>query len=351
MSSSETAVATERTPGKIISAMTWAFAVMVFAMLVLIRWVGVDWWGVAVLLFMPRWVFLVPIVGLAIASGLKRCYGHWIVQGAMAVVVAGPLMGMSLPLGQLVRTHPSGEVVRVGTANLGLEGILSVPALRKWIETSKLDVVCLQEGNRDAPELVAYLADGWHVNRRKTIASRYPIVAELSSLPDQSDTDKRYPALLDRVRLRTPAGASFVVASIHMPTLRPGFHALLDGDVAGMQMHLAWWRKEGKRVLTMLDETRGDPLIVAGDFNMPADDSAMGALASSFRFAFEEGGWGYGYTRPAQYPWVRIDHILTGPEWTVVRAAVGPNIGSDHRPMSAELILPDPRAGGVQAGK
>jgi endonuclease/exonuclease/phosphatase family metal-dependent hydrolase len=338
-----------RKRGALLNAATWTYTAVVLAALVLIRWVGIAWWGVAVLLFMPRWLFLLPLLGLAVASGLRRCYGQWLVQGAIGLVVAGPLMGVSLPLAQVVKARPEGERVRVGTANLGLETSVSVAALTRWVEREELDVVCFQEGDRNSHDFAAFLADRWHVNRRKTIASRFPIVEELSSLPEHSDTGKRYPALVDRVRVSTPGGASFVVASVHLPTLRPGFHSLLDGDVGGLELHVAWWRQEAKRALTLLDESRAFPLVVAGDFNMPADDSAMAALASAFRFAFEEAGWGYGYTRPASYPWMRIDHILASPEWAVIRAETGPDIGSDHRPMSAELILAVPRTGPPRA--
>ena len=58
------------------------------------------------------------------------------------------------------------------------------------------------------------------------------------------------------------------------------------------------------------------PLVLAGDFNLPADDSTMVALRDHFRFAYAEAGWEYGYTKPSNLPWVRIDHILMGPEWS-----------------------------------
>src|SRR5262245_15076796 len=51
---------------------TWTYAALVLTMLGLIRWVGEGWWGVTVLLFIPRWVFLVPIAVLALASALPR---------------------------------------------------------------------------------------------------------------------------------------------------------------------------------------------------------------------------------------------------------------------------------------
>jgi endonuclease/exonuclease/phosphatase family metal-dependent hydrolase len=104
-------------------------------------------------------------------------------------------------------------------------------------------------------------------------------------------------------------------------------------------MHAAWWGREIERMLSALAEAHDLPMVVGGDFNMPSDDSTMAALRANFRFAFEDAGWGYGYTRPARLPWVRIDHILAGPEWYAVACRVGPDFGSDHLPVFAELEL------------
>jgi endonuclease/exonuclease/phosphatase (EEP) superfamily protein YafD len=38
---------------------------------------------------------------------------------------------------------------------------------------------------------------------------------------------------------------------------------------------------------------------------------------------------------------VRIDHILAGHGWRCRRCWVGPNIGSAHRPVIADLYLSD----------
>ena len=37
---------------------------------------------------------------------------------------------------------------------------------------------------------------------------------------------------------------------------------------------------------------------------------------------------------------IPIDHIFAPPTATVVRRTIGPNVGSDHFPVEAELILP-----------
>jgi endonuclease/exonuclease/phosphatase (EEP) superfamily protein YafD len=49
-------------------------------------------------------------------------------------------------------------------------------------------------------------------------------------------------------------------------------------------------------------------------------------------------------TWSARLPFGRIpiDHIFAPPDATVVRREIGPDVGSDHFPVEAELILPAP---------
>src|SRR4051812_45988475 len=82
-------------------ASSWLYAAVTVAALFLIRCVGDALWPVMLLLLMPRWLLLGPVAVLAVASGLRRRFGHWGVQGATAAVIAGPLMGASLAVHRL----------------------------------------------------------------------------------------------------------------------------------------------------------------------------------------------------------------------------------------------------------
>jgi len=64
----------------------------------------------------------------------------------------------------------------------------------------------------------------------------------------------------------------------------------------------------------------------------------LGPLRARYAFAFERAGWGYGYTRPTALPWTRIDHLFAGPGWQWSRCRVGPDLGSDHLPLIAEVV-------------
>ena len=327
--------------GRVLGFFSWCYAVVVLGLLGMIRWLGGGWWGVVVLQFTPRWLFLAPLGLLAIFCGFRRNFGPWIVQSATAVVVLGPLMGLNLPVDRIFRTDPQGERIRIASYNLGMTPV-SVEPLRAWLDARRIDIVCFQEGGREEDAVRKGLREaGWHLSRFQGIASRLPIISQMPLLPDVSDDDQRYTSMLERVRVKSRNGIELVVASVHLPTIRPGFELLMSsGQFSGIKRHQQWWRSELARVLSALAEVNDAPLILAGDFNRPADDTALVALQSNFRFAFDEAGWGYGYTRPSNYPWVRIDHILTGPDCGVVACEVGPDLGSDHLPIWAEVTLP-----------
>jgi endonuclease/exonuclease/phosphatase (EEP) superfamily protein YafD len=82
-------------------------------------------------------------------------------------------------------------------------------------------------------------------------------------------------------------------------------------------------------------------LILAGDFNMPTESAIYRTFWAAYANAFSDAGWGFGYTEwpgMRRLPFgIRIDHILAGPGWHPLRCWVGPNIGSDHLPLIAEL--------------
>jgi endonuclease/exonuclease/phosphatase family metal-dependent hydrolase len=323
---------------------TWAWACVVLAVLLLIRWVGDGWWGVTVLLFLPRWLFLAPFPFLVLASGLGMRPRYWILQAVVALVIAGPLMLASLPVHRLWAPPVSGTRVRIMTYNMGASTIDDERLIR-MIDQEKIDLICFQEGNTEqSPALQNYLdSQGWYRDRkRRYLASRYPIIAELPPLPSEPSTDDLHQVILIRARVRAAPGVEFGLASVHMPTLRFGLYRFFEHDVDGLRKHIAWWDHQLERLVGGLSEMRDIPFLVGGDFNVPSDHAGMAALGASLRFAHEDAGWGYGYTRPTRSPWFRIDHILGTPEWVFTRCWVGPDFGSDHLPLIADAVLPAP---------
>lgn len=84
------------------------------------------------------------------------------------------------------------------------------------------------------------------------------------------------------------------------------------------------------------------PCIVAGDFNATPWSHPFRTLVARTGLRDTALGHGVQATWNCRLPTPRIpiDHILAAEEIVVVRREVGPDIGSDHFPVEAELILP-----------
>lgn len=107
---------------------------------------------------------------------------------------------------------------------------------------------------------------------------------------------------------------------------------------------------EQRRLLRWLAGWAADapgPIIAAGDFNStPAAQSEAWLRRAGLRDAFAEAGRGRGATWPilkfGAVPRIRIDQIRIGHGLTPTSAKVGRDIGSDHLPIFARLIVEDP---------
>jgi vancomycin resistance protein VanJ len=107
----------------------------------------------------------------------------------------------------------------------------------------------------------------------------------------------------------------------------------------------AWLHREIDQHRTGLE-----PLILAGDLNMPARSYEYQRLAAKFDEAHARAGFGFGMTYPMPdaanptsrlpLPIVRIDHVFVDRALTVLGASVGTDAaGSDHAPVVVEVAL------------
>jgi endonuclease/exonuclease/phosphatase family metal-dependent hydrolase len=320
------------------TAATWAYLAFVGVALILLWGLAERWWPATLALYLPRWVLLLPLPGLL---WIARRVGRpklWRVDAAIGLVIAGPIMGLSLPLGKLWSRPPAGPQLRVMTCNRG-PSELKVHRLAQLLDRAKIDVLCLQEVRQDAALEAALRSRGWSSDSGRTIFSRLPMVAELPPASDEYEVYGWWPLRANRVRLRLSDGREIVVASVHLPTMRRGFSLAAAARISALKRYIDWRWKQAAKLAAALDETRGVPVVAAGDFNMPSDSPIMGLLTRTHRDAFRQAGWGYDYTRPSALPWVGLDHILVSAQWTVTRSWVGPDLGSEHLPVIAELRL------------
>ncbi len=334
-------------PRRFLGPITLAYSVLLLVVLALTKWLGDLWWLATVLLYMPRAVWLLPLVPLGGMALWRRRWWLLPAHAALAIVVLGPLMGFNLPIRRWTRPEPSGERVRIMTLNRWTEP-LEARRLIDLIERERIDVICFQEGDTgrslEHEVLADYLAGrSWHKSRDGSIVGRYPILSEMDRLQDSYPEYGFWQVKLSLVEVRGDDGRPFRVASIHMPTMRFGFERLMRGDAAAMGRYQAWRLRQVELLMEKAVGASDLPTLVAGDFNAPTDSRMMDMLRKTLLDGFTDAGLGYDYTRPANFPWVGIDHILATPEWAFTRCRVGPDVGSDHLPMIAEVVLTSPR--------
>jgi len=102
-------------------------------------------------------------------------------------------------------------------------------------------------------------------------------------------------------------------------------------------------RLEQVRALAADAASSPDPVLIAGDTNLPGLSWAFWHWLGGFSDGFAEVGRGFGYSYPAQrMVWMRIDRILAGPRFRFLDAAtISPRV-ADHLAVAADLeLLPD----------
>jgi vancomycin resistance protein VanJ len=118
--------------------------------------------------------------------------------------------------------------------------------------------------------------------------------------------------------------------------LRPSESGHLEEEIANRWQDSA----EAAQALGRIDR----PKIIAGDLNMPADSAIYRTFWAGYRNAFGEAGLGFGYTEWPEMRklWfgIRIDHVLCNDGWRPRSCWVGPDVGSDHLPLIADLVPP-----------
>jgi len=161
-------------------------------------------------------------------------------------------------------------------------------------------------------------------------------------------------------------GRGVVLYNVHLPsprdTLRSYFRGAfllgligIPGTPLGEKRALYQrdWdvRTEMVRQLIARVSQEEDPVILAGDFNMPTFGWNHSLVTTVFQDAHEKGGAGFGFTFPGVTrnplslggPWMRIDYVFAGAEhWEAIASVAELDRASQHRATAAELVLLPP---------
>jgi hypothetical protein len=82
------------------------------------------------------------------------------------------------------------------------------------------------------------------------------------------------------------------------------------------------------------------PIILGGDFNLPAGDNLFCILDGRIHDTFYTAGYGWGDTLANDIPFVRIDQIWCDGHFRAVSTVVRKTVNSDHRMVVCDLWMP-----------
>jgi endonuclease/exonuclease/phosphatase (EEP) superfamily protein YafD len=150
-------------------------------------------------------------------------------------------------------------------------------------------------------------------------------------------------------------GRAITVYTVHVPTLRREFDRLTGkkGPQKSKRSRVATFRDDmrarvelNEHFARMLAAEPG-PLIVAGDFNMPASGYLHAQYASRLTDAFGVTGRGFGFTFPGFDPylptffgtWLRLDYVFCNSAWKPLSCTVEQGRASQHRAVAATFQL------------
>ena len=302
---------------------------------------GDVWWPTSVILFGPRWLGLVPILVIGpLALSIQPRQIPLLVISALVYVWG--IMGLCLP--SIVWMGVQGRIdpVRIMTCNIQA-GNGGWEKFRRMLYEEQPTIVALQEVF-GLPEGV--FPSNWHVasTGEFVVASPFPIVDASEYCVDSFRADSVPIAQYTAVCL--PSG-TVSIFNVHPTSPHRGLSAILyegqfihGSDITKLKEVNDLRQRESAEISAWIARfPRVD--FVVGDFNLPVESRIYRQNWGGFRNAFNDAGFGFGYTRWQKIHnfsyGVRIDHILTTDTWYTADCYVGRDIGSDHLPVVAEV--------------
>jgi vancomycin resistance protein VanJ len=314
----------------------WGYVANLAGLCVLMRVGGDRWWPATLLMFGPRWVFWGPLC-LLFPLGVKLRAPTLRPLCLASLLVIGPMMGYCLTWRGLLPASEGGRPpLRVLTCNVKYR-TLAPHALAEVISGSNPDVVVLQgwSSQHDLPALLP--GKGWYLSGwgELCVASRYPI-GDATVVGSERMKGGGHFA---RYTLVTPEGPVSLF-NVHLGSPREGLKAVREDlfDAPERLRESIALRQEESWIASQSAAAARDPILLAGDFNLPPESTVYRRDWSRYTDAFSAAGLGTGYTWFSRYHGLRIDHALAGSGWRCLGCWVGPDVGSDHRPLIADWV-------------
>lgn len=305
-----------------------ATGVLLVALAVLVA--GEQVWALDLLTFFWPVLAIAAVVLLLLTLPFGGAFAR---VAALALVAACVVPFVMLPPAP---DSTAGEKIRILTANLYVGNPNPAPFVALLTRTQP-DIVVTEETRRRFAEAVRdsglypFETEGeLSLADDKKVFSRYPIreYQQLNDLPGRKIG--RHPM---RLVIETPGGP-VVVYAIHPDTPRSPEQ----------------WRDRNayfeRLAVAIRGEAQGTPVVLAGDWNMPAHSAFFRNFFAATGYRFARPGLWLPVTRFATrlarigYFGSTIDHVAVSPQIRVTGWKRGEDIGSNHLPVIVDLALP-----------
>lgn len=322
--------------------LAWSSLAALLVGWLLIAGLGDRVWWTLPLLYGPRWFPALALLGIIPALIVVPRRAALLALGGTAIVLFG-LFDFRLGLGR--RPASGRPTIRVMELNAdGPPGDLSrtLAAIKEY----QPQIVVIPECGARLSEVLLHLP-GFHFHAAITsicFLSQGEILDWIERDPRHDIWQEGGSGVIVRVIVKTSAGP-MRMGLVHLETPRKALEAYFDLSEIPKQgpatrANAQQREKESRLASDWMKAGPSMPTIIAGDFNLPIESAIYRRYWSGYQNAFSQSGFGSGYTKHTRLVGVRIDHILSSKDVVPIRSFVGKDVGSDHLPLIADLVLP-----------
>jgi vancomycin resistance protein VanJ len=326
-----------------------AYPAALILVVLALRGIGERWWVTVVAMYLPRAGFALPLPFVLAAQYVWGPRKLLAVQVLSVLLLLFPLMGLNLGLGR-VFTWSKTPAIRIISFNVKYSRS-SAEALAAQARDTGTDLVLLQDATGELYTALRKALGDWDVrlDAEFILATRLPVKSVFLAPPLVYPHASGEPHYV-QYSIETAVGLVDVF-NVHTTSPRPGLDELrgsglreemlsgrlFTGAARGPIEWNAYRRAREVAGIAARAAASPNPVIVAGDTNLPGLSRVLGEHLGRFHDAFEEVGVGFGYTYPATLPWMRIDRILTNDQLKATSFRAGLAARSDHLGVFAVL--------------
>jgi endonuclease/exonuclease/phosphatase (EEP) superfamily protein YafD len=272
------------------------------------------------------------VLTLTLLVSLWAKLWRWAALSFVGVLLNSMVLASHAIPSSVHRPASAGEpVLRLATINL-LKSNTDHVSVSKLLRARLPDIVVFQEAGKTWMETLQSLKDVYPYQRLDFQQRSFYGLAILSRTPWESAEVVKLGGKSDAKGLATQFGwhgrtvSLMNIHSYHPTSAEKMVHRLLMHDA------LVNWSSERQEA--------GDAVIIAGDFNCTPWAYLFRNFLRDAGLVDSSEGCVFKATRNVWYPnRLLIDHVFVSKEWAVVRHEVGPDIGSDHRPVFVDLVF------------